>query len=362
MQNHYKKLLKICKGGPLLTVSTILLSISLVLGMSVLLAGKTNANVDSSSYTIKGETVVVPVGETESSSFGIVGDMNPFSDLGDSTSYTQEIGYNPRIRANTPYPPTLSNPSSYYSKLKIVLDTSGNPTDTLYAIAVSKDSWTTTEYVQSDGTVGAALGIEDYKTYTSWGGASGSYILGLETDTEYKVKAKALQGNYTETGYSASTAGVSTVVPTINFALSTGAAAIGTMTVSAVSAASAVDITINTNAESGYTSYIKGTGNGANGGLYDGSSNIILSGDATLSAGTEGYGAQASSGTATIAAKYDVAGDQVGVLELSNNQLSSNTTQVTDEVVSVTYKAAISATTAAGGYSDTVYYTITPIL
>src|SRR4030095_16437318 len=58
-------------------------------------------------------------------------------------------------------------------------------------------------YVQSDNTVGATLGSEDWQTYSSWGSGTGIDIIGLSSHTTYYVKVQATRGLYTESEYSA---------------------------------------------------------------------------------------------------------------------------------------------------------------
>ncbi len=229
-------------------------------------------------------------------------------------------------------------------------------------MAISYDDFSTQQYVQSDGTVGDTLGTEDYRTYVSWGGGSGSFILGLNQSTAYKVRAKALNGDFTETGYSSDSNEVSTTVPYVSMEVSQSALPLGTLNVNSVSQSSSTTVRINTNAYSGYQVYVSDQGDGIQGGLYNGVSSTIASGDGTLISGTEGYGAQASSGTATIDGKYDVSGNEVGGLDISSNALSSNLTAVSDEDTLVLFKVAISGSTIAGEYNDIVYFTVTPNL
>jgi hypothetical protein len=146
---------------------------------------------------------------------GIVGEQN----AGKLDGATYDIGPGLQFtnQANVPPTPTFTNPSSYYNKLKIVLDTGGNPSDTKFAIAISTDSFASdTRFVQSDDTVGSTLGNEDYQTYTNWGGAGGTLIIGLVPGTTYQVKVKAMQGKFTETGYGP-TASAATINPTMTF-------------------------------------------------------------------------------------------------------------------------------------------------
>jgi hypothetical protein len=90
----------------------------------------------------------------------------------------------------------------------------------------------------------------------------------------------------------------------------------------------------------------------------------INSNTATLAAGSEGYGIQATtttSGSGTIGlnalfgpTKWDT--NQVGALTTSNVWIASSTAAVSGKEVVVKHKAAISGTTQAGTYSDTVTY------
>lgn len=318
--------------------------------------------IESNNFKIEGDDLSAGSSSGSSSNYGLVGDVNPFSDQSASTNFKQEVGYSPRLRANTPRPPTLQNSEQYYDRLLIIIDDSDNPSDTLYAVAISDDDFSTYQYVQSDGTVGDTLGIEDYRNYVSWGGVSGSFILGLDQSTAYKVRAKALHGDFTETGYSSDSNEVSTTVPFVNLSLSSPGLTLGTLNANSVSTTTSTSVTVNTNAYSGYQVYVSDQGDGASGGLYDGASSLIESNDQSLIAGFEGYGVQASSGSASIDTKYDVSGDNVGGLEVSNNGLFSNTAAVSGESADVLFKATMAPSTIAGEYTDVVYFTVTPNL
>ncbi len=318
--------------------------------------------IKSTNFTIEGDNLSAGSGTGTSANYGMSGDVNPFSDLSGSSSFKQKLGYNPRLQANTPQPPTLENSQEYYDRLLIKLDSSNNPTDTLFAVAISHDDFVTYEYVQSDGTVGAALGVEDYRNYVSWGGGSGSFILGLQQSTAYKVRAKALHGDFTETGYSNDSNEVSTTVPYVSMFISKPGLTLGTLNANSISTTTATAVTVNTNAYTGYQVYVNDSGNGVSGGLYNGSSNLIESNDQSLVAGFEGYGAQASSGSATVDAKYDVSGNNVGGLAVNNNGLSYNTVAAIGESTNVLFKATMAPSTIAGTYTDVVYFTVTPNL
>src|SRR6185437_15128686 len=107
------------------------------------------------------------------------------------------------LKANVPGAPTLTTPNNNYDRILFVLNTSGNPSDTTYALEISttSDFSSNVNYIKQDGTVGSTLATTDYKTYTNWGGASGTYVTGLTSNTTYYIRAKAQQGDFTESEY-----------------------------------------------------------------------------------------------------------------------------------------------------------------
>lgn len=104
-------------------------------------------------------------------------------------------------QANVPPAPAFSNPGNYYNKLRLVIAIGNNPSDATFSVAISSDDRVTTNYVQSDHAIGTALGNEDRQTYVLWGGGSGFDVIGLASNTTYRVKVKAMQGKFTEAGY-----------------------------------------------------------------------------------------------------------------------------------------------------------------
>ena len=116
------------------------------------------------------------------------------------------------------------------------------------------------------------------------------------------------------------------------------------------------------NTASGCTLSVQGTGDTTTAGLWNSvASHLVTSTDTTLSGGTEGYGIQAttSDGGWTINSKYDVSGNNVGGLTVTATTLASSTTDITTSTVTVTHKAARSATTPEGSYQDTITYSCT---
>ena len=89
---------------------------------------------------------------------------------------------------------------------------------------------------------------------------------------------------------------------------------------------------------------------------------------AALSAGTEGYGIQATStasgsgGTLGLNATYGGSKfntNNVGALSTSDVLLASSTVATTGREVVVKHKAAISTVTQSGNYTDTITYSCT---
>ena len=180
------------------------------------------------------------------------------------------------------------------------------------------------------------------------------------------TKTIAITGSFTDTGNIAVPIATAdqvvvsaTVDPSITFTLSSTTAALGPMTTSAIASAASITLTMGTNAGSGYAVTILDEGNGAVGGLYKSAAPTknITSATATLVGGTEGYGVQGTTGTGspTIASPYNASGNGVGQLQRTAQTLVSysSPTGVTNQTATIAFKAAISASTPAGSYSDT---------
>src|SRR5690606_27681470 len=139
------------------------------------------------------------VGQTENYNYeGVIG-ANGMPMNG--TAYNGGLGFGFTQMANVPNAPTVTNPDNYYDKLHLVIDPSGNPNDTLFAVAISSDNFVTTQYVKADHAIGNTLTFNDYLDYSQWGAAGGIDILGLEPAVTYSVKVKAMQGDFTESGW-----------------------------------------------------------------------------------------------------------------------------------------------------------------
>ena len=286
-----------------------------------------------------------------------------------SASYAIRGGNNNSQQANVPIAPTLTNPSNFYNKLNFVLNLGASPSDTKFAIAVSTDNFVTTKYVQIDDTIGAT---KTYQTYASWGGASGQALIGLSPSTNYKIKANAIQGNFTETEFGPS-ASAATVAPSITFDIDTAATNISTSPPYAVnftklfpgtvvSSTEKIWVSLATNAVSGAGVYIAS----ANGGLKSTTLNYTLaSATADLSAVASGYGAQnlsasqTSGGPITLTSPYNGAGNNVGIINPTPRQLFTTTAPVIGGRTStqITAKASIN-TPPATDYGDILTLTV----
>jgi hypothetical protein len=155
-----------------------------------------------------------------------------------------------------------------------------------------------------------------------------------------------------------------TVASSISCSTATTTTAFGTLTTGAIGVSTPnVTTTMSCNYGAGCTLSVTDAGDGTNPGLWNSSaSHLIPSADATLSAGTEGYGIQGagtaagSGGTLTIASKYLQTGNTVGGLSLTTQTLASSAAPISGKEVVVTHKAAISGLTSAGSYTDTITY------
>lgn len=332
------------------------------------LAGPTSSNYELQQFSFG-------TGGTESSTstnygaFGITGETSEAGQLS-GTNYKANTGLTFTLQANVPPAPTFTNPSNYYNRLKIVLNTGSNAADTTFAIAISTDAFVSeTKYVQNDNTAGSTLGSEDWQTYTSWGGASGITIIGLLPNTTYTVKIAAKQGNFTQTEFGP-TAAVATINPTLTFDIDVAATDtdtdppygvnIGSLTAnSVVTASNKIWVDMTTNGEGGGAIYVYGTNTGLTSSAV---SYTIASSSANLTGSSEGYGAQSSStaqsagGPMQAVAPYNGSSENVGILDTTKRIIfDSSSDPVTTGRVSFLLKAkSQTVTPAANDYGDTL--------
>jgi hypothetical protein len=167
------------------------------------------------------------------------------------------------------------------------------------------------------------------------------------------------------------TAVTATVASSVSCTTDGSVAALGTLTASAIASTSPqIAITNSCNSGGGCTIYVNDAGGGGNPGLYAATATntpLIASATATLVAGTEGYGIQATTtgaGTGaalTLSATYNKSGTDVGGLLTAATSIASATLPFASKVINMNTLAAISLLTKAGTYADTITYSCTGI-
>ncbi|MBL8122070.1 hypothetical protein JNM87_04960 [Candidatus Saccharibacteria bacterium] len=297
------------------------------------------ASPSSTNYTLKTYNIGTGGGTSTSGSYGLQGQAGVQAGTTQSSSYTSVGDGRGVVNANVPPAPTFTNPSSYYDKLKLVLATGNNPTDTKFLIAISNDNFVTTLYVQTDNSIGSSQALTNYQTYAAWGGASGFNIVGLSASTTYKVKVKALQGSFTGSAYGP-TATAATVAPSVSFSVATTLTgtppfnvAFTNLTPGTVVNGNADGLVgLTTNANNGGTVYVRDQSTG----LYSNVENATLaSASADLAVASSGYGAQITStsqvsgGPFMSQSPFNGVGSNVGGLTTSLQPLLSTAGPVT---------------------------------
>ena len=268
--------------------------------------------------------------------------------------------------ANVPLAPTITNPSNFYNKLKLVIDNGANASDSKFAIAVSSDNFVTTQYVQTDMTIGPALLAANYQTYALWGSATGVTIVGLQPNTTYKFKVRANHGKFTESSYSAIGTGA-TVNPSLTFDLDISATDSKTappylLTFSDLSPGAVVNssqkiwIDFDTNGDFGGNVYMYGQNSGLR---STAAAYTIAAITGNLAAIGQGFGAQSASATQTsggpfvVSSPYGGTLDVVGITDTNIRRIYSAGTPVTAGRSSVVLKAKVTATTpSASDYTE----------
>lgn len=291
-------------------------------------------------------------------------------ELSNQTMSTDTYGLKPGLLgsrlAALPDAPSWQNPSDWYNRLELIIDPTGNPDDTTFAVAISSDNFVTTQYVQSDSTVGPALGIEDFRDYTGWGGATGMSVIGLSADTTYDVKVKARQGETSETGFgpeaSAATSELS-IIFDIDISATDSESAppyvvdFGTVNPDSITdSPEAIWLDIESNAESGSYVYIVSDNSGL---LSATAGHTIGAVTGDLSSLDEGIGAQntsvseSSGGPLSVPSPYNGGSTTTGAVDGQFRQLLTSSGQLYDGRASFLLKIKTSGTTpAATDYVD----------
>ena len=295
---------------------------------------------------------------TNYAAFGTVGE--PDNALMTSANYKSGNGLVYTTIASVPPAPSLTNPSSYYNKLLLIINKiASDASDYTYAVAISTDNFVTdTKYIQTDNTVGTSFGIANFRSYTSWGSTSGLLITGLNPGVTYTVKVKARQGLYTESSWGP-TAQVATSNPTMSFSVSPNSVNIGNMTPGSIATSPTITTTTTTNGTGGTAVYVYDS----NAGLKSTSTSYTISAvSSDLSVTSEGYGAQSnaisqtSGGPMEALSPYNGSGNSVGILNSTENGIFDSTNQPVTAGVGKFVLQAKPGTTAraATDYTDTL--------
>jgi hypothetical protein len=272
------------------------------------------------------------------------------------TTYAANNGSIQAEQLNIPAAPTLSNGGgTYYNQLTCVVHTSGNPSDATYAIAINTtNNFSSTNYIQADGTIGASA---VYQTYSAWGGSGGFQIVGLTSSTTYYVKAAAMEGQFTNTELSTSSNSGSTVAPTLSFSLSPGSSNLSSITPGTVATSSNITLNFSTNGASGGSVYIKGV----HAGFYSTSQSYLVSAvSADLSSQSQGFGIQASSpsqtsgGPLTLVSPFNGTGNVVGAESTSFLQILTSSAALAGGSATANVKVKVTGTApAVSDYAET---------
>lgn len=297
--------------------------------------------------------------------------------VSNSTNYKVFPGFEQHAYPGVPGQPTLVNTGGIlYSALDFVIQTSGNQTDTTYAIAISGDDFATTSYIQADDTVGSN---PVWQTYVAWGSGSGQRVTGLIANTTYKIKVKARYAADTETAYSI-TATAATGGPTLTLSFAgvnsgtTIAGATTTITSGAntvsygslvpnVTAIGAQTLTVSTNATGGYTTTLQQDGD-----LRNNNSDSISPVSGTnaspaawptgITNGYFGYHTTDSALCTGTSARFS-SNDTYAAATTSPAEIACSTTTATNEQTSIVYKVEVGTQQDAGTYQNTITYVTT---
>lgn len=345
-----------------LILIVMILSSLMVFSPHKILAGPSSTNYQLKSYGFGagGDSM----SSTNYKAHGIVGEFE--AGRSSSTNYKAGSGLTYTLMANVPPAPSFTNPSSNYDRLKLVINTGSNAADTTYAVAISSDNFVTTQYVQSDFTVGTTNAPSTFMTYTTWGGASGVYITGLNSSTTYTVKVKARKGSYTETGYGP-TASAITTTPSLTFGLDAVSLAFSNLNAanSYTDSTKSTVLTTSTNAYNGYVVNARVTGPLTSGvntianyaspnsapTIWSGTGFGYTTNDNDLTGGTNTRFSSATKYAGfTTASPGDPVADHAGPV----------TTAIANETFTVSYRVTTNSSQTAGTYTTTVLYMVVP--
>jgi len=283
-----------------------------------------------------------------------------------STNFKAGSGLTYMLTVNVPGAPTLSTPNTNYDRILFVINTSSNPSDTTYAlqISTSSDFSTGVNYIKSDGTIGTTLATTDFQTYTAWGGASGTYVTGLTSGTTYYIRAKAKQGDYTETAWGPA-ASIATQYPALTFTINNPAITFNNLNGgnSYTDSSQSDTLTTTSNSINGYIVYGRETQT-----LTSSEGHTISDYGSPNSAPTSwsGIGFGYTTNDTTLsgtggANRFNNGTNYAGFgTSAPGDPVDDGSIPVTNDTVTVSYRVTATSSTPAGTYKNTIIYTIVP--
>lgn len=303
-----------------------------------------------------------------------------------STIYKNPSGFQQGAYPGIPGQPTFTNTGgNLYNSLDFIVSTGvGQQPDTTFAIAISSDNFVTTNFIQTDDTVGT---LEAWQTHAGWNSGTGERVTGLSPNTAYKIKVKASYGTGSnaadsESGYSLE-ATASTAAPSIVVSIAgvSSGVSVGGVTTTDTSTSTtmgygnltlgdgspniaAQTVTVTTNATGGYTATVQQDGDLR---TDVGDSIPVVSGTnatpaafGTLGASTGKFGYHTTDSTlCTGTSGRFSADDTYAALTLAPYEVACSTGPVTSEQTSVVYKLVIGALQEAGNYQNILTYIAT---
>lgn len=274
-----------------------------------------------------------------------------------------------------------------YNKARFEIKANGSPSDTLYTVAISTDNFANDiKYIDGATFKPETLAnhdINDFRTKTYWETETFN-IQGLDSNTTYYIRISALNGDFTQSDYSASantTTGAGSISFDIDIAPSSGTSTESNApyTVSfsgandlvagaaAAKSNSLVWLDINSNSAGGVAIIEYGE----NGGLHSATtSQTITSSNADLDSTSEGFGLQsfyihndtsAYFGNLTAATNYAGSQNTVGAISTTANKIYDGDGPIQNGRVGM-YLIAKAATnkTPATDYSEEIYFILVP--
>ncbi|HSA84421.1 MAG TPA: hypothetical protein VLF20_06085 [Patescibacteria group bacterium] len=299
--------------------------------------------------------------------FGILGEVE-FGNL-TSENFQTHLGLTYLTALATPPAPTFTNPGTNYDRLHLTINTGDNPSETLYAIAISADNFTDDiRYIKNDNTIGDTLETNDYKTYAGWGGATGEYVTGLMQETTYTIKVRAKQNEFTESVYSP-VASATTSTAQLTFSVNSPTITFNNLNSSNnyTDESKTTVLTTSTNAYNGYvvnarqTQQLTAIGIGTISDFtspnsaptsWSGYGFGYTTNDSDLTGGTANRFTNGGPNYAgfTTASPGDPVADHPGPI----------TTAISNEQFTITYKVAVSNTQPAAEYTTDILYIVVP--